>query len=133
MEKILSDLDCRSIPLQINTIAVLFTDDSEIHSLNKEFRDKDKATDVLSFSHIEGLKPKPWDCSLGELVISLDTAIVQAKRYKVTVSNELIRLLVHGTLHLLGYDHENVSKNTAQKMRRLETKIRRNIALKALV
>lgn len=111
----------------MSSLSILFTSDSEIHKLNKEYRGKDKPTDVLSFSHIEGLEPNPWDESLGELVISLDTAKMQAKKYKVTLSQELVRLLVHGVLHLFGYDHENVPKSTAQKMRRLETKIRSSL------
>lgn len=133
METILKDLDCNGIPASIDTVSILLTNDKEIHKLNKEYRGKDKPTDVLSFSHIEGLEPEPWDTSLGELVISLDTTAKQSKEYKVSFSEELTRLIVHGILHLFGYDHEGVSKAKAQKMRRLEERLRLLLPRQTLV
>lgn len=75
------------------------TDDATIRALNRSWRKKDEATDVLSFpmSADEGL--------LGDVVISLDTARRQAKEYKNPLEHELVRYLAHGLLHLLGYDH----------------------------
>lgn len=80
---------------------------------------------MLSFSHIEGTCLEPWERSLGELVISVDTLRAQAKEFHVSVKTELVRLIVHGVHHLLGYDHEKVSAATATRMRRSEARFRR--------
>ncbi len=130
---ILNGLDCSAVPSQVEIISLLFTTDGEIQELNREYRGKDKPTDVLSFSHIEGLKPQIWDNSLGEVVISLDTTALQAKKYSVSLSTELTRLLVHGVLHLIGYDHEKVSKSKAEKMRRTESKLQKGLPKPSLV
>lgn len=90
--------------------------------MNQDYRAKDKPTDVLSFAQADGLAGV-FSNSLGDLVISLDTAKRQAKRFRHSFARELQRLLVHGLLHLLGYDHEKVSKAKAQQMRRLERKL----------
>ena len=123
VEKILNDLDSSDLQGSITKVSLLFTNDKEIKKLNCTYRQKDKPTDVLSFSHIEGVKVQSWDESLGELVISLDTAKRQAKEFGVSMNEEIVRLIIHGLLHLIGYDHENVSHTEAQRMRRMEKKI----------
>ncbi|MFH1542656.1 MAG: rRNA maturation RNase YbeY [bacterium] len=85
-------------------INLLFVDDKEIHRLNKQYRDKDKPTDVLSFEMNE-------DGVIGDIAISKETAERQAKEYGATLDEEIKRLVVHGTLHLLGYDHGEEMKN----------------------
>ena len=70
-----------------------------MRALNKKFRKIDKVTDVLSFGEAAA------DPQRGEVVICVEQAKQQAKRYKVTLLEEIQRLLVHGLLHLLGYDH----------------------------
>lgn len=115
----------------VSAINVLFTDDASIQEINREYRKKDKATDVLSFpqftpKEVQGLK-KPSDTFnpyLGDLVISTETTLKQAKRFGVTPREELLRLIVHGVLHLCGYDHEKVPAREAQRMRRRERQIR---------
>lgn len=87
-------------------INLVLVDDPEIRRLNKKFRKKDKATDVLSFEMGE-------DGVLGDIAISEPTTKRNAKRYGVTYRQELKRLVVHGVLHLLGYDH-------GKEMRRAE-------------
>ena len=77
---------------------VILCSDYAIRKLNRQYRGKDRATDVLSF-------PFGDDDLLGEIYISLQRAKVQAKRYGLTYDGELKRLLVHGLLHLMGYDH----------------------------
>lgn len=104
----------------INEISLLFTTDSEIQIINKTYRKKDKATDVLSFPQIDYKNIGFVAPTLGDIVISVETAKVQAKKYEHSLTKEIDRLLVHGILHLLGYDHENVPKNEAQRMRRKE-------------
>jgi probable rRNA maturation factor len=96
-----------------------------MRELNRSHRKKDKPTDVLSFpSVLPGDYPElasdEVKYPLGDIVISIDTAITQAERYRWNLQSELLRLLIHGILHLLGYDHEKVSPAVANKMRRLE-------------
>ena len=100
-----------------SSISVLFTDDTEMRELNKKYRGKDKSTDVLSFSMREGEDfPKTEKGNLGDIVISIDYATRQAKEFEVSLDDEIKRLLVHGCLHLLGYEHEDVSVDVARKM-----------------
>lgn len=80
-------------------ISLLITNDETIHLLNKEYRQKDKPTDVLSF-------PMEDDIMLGDIVISLDTAKNQAQEREIGLDREIAFLFIHGMLHLLGYDHE---------------------------
>ncbi|MFN3599206.1 MAG: rRNA maturation RNase YbeY [Aquificaceae bacterium] len=84
-------------------ISVYLTGDQVIRELNKNYRGKDKATDVLSFILDE---PAGKYHLLGEIVISLDTAERQAKDLGHSLEEEIKRLLVHGFVHLLGYHHE---------------------------
>lgn len=96
-------------------LSLVFVSEKEIRRLNREFRQKDKATDVLSFA--------PTDVgSLGELVFSLEVIRRQAIDHDLTSSEELGYLVLHGVLHLLGYDHER-SKAEAEQMFRLQDKI----------
>ena len=92
-------------------ISITLTDDTQIHGYNKQFRNKDKATDVLSFPLSdcnEGLKKNPDNnCfMLGDIVISIDTAARQAKENIQSLEREIAFLTIHSVLHLLGYDHE---------------------------
>lgn len=81
--------------------------------LNYQYRGLDKTTDVLSFPlHETGLL-RPGD-ALGDIVVSIPRTAAQAEAYGVSFQNELLRLLLHGLLHLVGYDHE---KNAYQKQR----------------
>ncbi len=84
-------------------VSIYLTDDETIRLLNKNFRGKDKATDVLSFTYNEQVGGYKL---LGEIVISIDTAKRQAKELGHSLEEEIKRLLVHGFVHLLGYDHE---------------------------
>ncbi len=88
---------------------LILTDDSEIRRLNKQWRHIDRRTDVLSFSQWEGdetyRSAHPGRQVLGDVVISLPTAMRQAVRYKHNIEQELDRLVIHGLLHLLGHDH----------------------------
>lgn len=114
-------MDWKSYPDSISEISVVLTDDKEVHQLNLSYRGKNKPTDVLSFSQIES--GAMFTTSLGDVVISLDTTLNQADSYGNTFEEELLRLLIHGILHLAGYDHEGVSSVEAQRMRRLERKL----------
>ena len=120
---------------EVREVNVLLIDDKAMRSLNKEFRNKDKATDVLSFPQFEpgevngtAAAPEVIGSYLGDLVISTQTTLAQAKRFGVTPRAELLRLVVHGILHLCGYDHEGVPKAVAARMRRRERSIRQELS-----
>jgi probable rRNA maturation factor len=84
-------------------LSIVLVSDPQIRRLNKLYRNKDKPTDVLSFPI--GEKVNGW-LILGDVVISVDTAKKQAQELGYSLEEELKRLLVHGLVHLLGYDHE---------------------------
>jgi len=95
--------------------------DEYIKYINKEHRQIDKATDVLSFPMVDWETPCNWDClkinedinpttgeiELGDIIISMETSIAQAEEYNHSVEREISYLALHGLLHLLGYDHIN--------------------------
>ena len=85
-------------------VSILLTDDTEIHALNLAFRGMDRPTDVLSFSMQEGMGIETP--LLGDIVLSLDTVSRQARQKGWSLGEEVGFLLLHGLLHLLGYDHE---------------------------
>jgi len=87
-------------------ISILFCDDEYIHSLNKSYRDIDSATDILSFENGDEYSDDEgkW-ISAGDIVISLETLPKNAEYFKVSQNEEFKRLLIHGILHLNGYDH----------------------------
>jgi probable rRNA maturation factor len=111
------------LPKGFSEVSLLFTDDPTIHRLNLYYRGKDKATDVLSFPQEENWGTKMLSPSLGDLVISVQTARAQAREFCVSIREELLRLIIHGLLHLAGYDHEKVPAREAQRMRRAEKKL----------
>ena len=89
-------------------LSVTLTDDEHIHALNKKFRGVDRATDVLSFAFRESDEPEVLGADfeiLGDVIISLERAKVQAEEFGHSFLREIIFLEVHGLLHLLGYDH----------------------------
>jgi len=96
-------------------VALRFVTDEEIHQLNKDYRGIDRPTDVLSFAMQEMgddelaiVYGEPTMIELlGDIVISIPTAIAQSKEYGHTVEREIGFLFVHGFLHLIGYDHDN--------------------------
>ena len=89
-------------------LSVTLTDDEHIHELNKKFRGVDRPTDVLSFAFRESDEPEILNQQvevLGDIIISLERAKVQAENFGHSYLREVIFLTVHGLLHLLGYDH----------------------------
>jgi rRNA maturation RNase YbeY len=109
---VMSHLDCLN-----EEVSILLTDDADIQKLNQQFRDIDQPTDVLSFpQNAEEDPPIPGEIILGDIAVSLDTAQAQAKEHDLTFEEEIILLLIHGILHLLGYDHE-ISEREEEKMR----------------
>jgi probable rRNA maturation factor len=116
-------IDSTLIPDSIQELSLLVTTDPHIQELNRDFRGKDKPTDVLSFPQLEGDHIGPSPISLGDVVISLDTTLRQAQEIGHSPGNEVLRLLIHGILHLLGYDHEDVPEEEVLEMQRVEDQI----------
>ena len=125
-----------TVPCEIN---VMVTDDKGIHAVNLASRQIDRPTDVLSFPMFEleaGNPPACWDpyidpetglCPLGDMAISLERAIAQAKEFGHSTRREIGYLTIHSMLHLLGYDHLDEGVQKAQ-MREREEKIAAGIA-----
>ena len=101
-------------------LSLALVDDVEIAVLNSEHREKSKATDVLSFSLVEGEHHEYRGKMLGDVVISVDTAARQARSAHRALHDEVTRLLIHGTLHLLGWNHEEL-----EEARRMQVEERR--------
>src|SRR5262245_11713895 len=114
--RMLRELGCARAELSIALV-----DDAAIAELNERYRGRSGATDVLSFSLLEGAHAERRGALLGDVVVSLDTAAVQARRARRTLDDEVLRLLIHGTLHLLGHDHER--SDEARRMRAEERRV----------
>lgn len=118
-----------TIPCEIN---ILVTNDKGIRAINQACRNIDKPTDVLSFPMFQleaGNPPKDWDaymdpetnmCPLGDMAISLERAIAQAKEFGHSTRREVGYLTIHSMLHLLGYDHLDEGPQKAQMRSREE-------------
>jgi probable rRNA maturation factor len=99
---------------------IAFVSDKAIRQLNRQFRGVDKATDVLSFPADE-----KDESNLGDIAISVETAAVQAKENGLTFEGEVAQLILHGLLHLSGYDHETDNG----EMNRLELRLRKKLGI----
>lgn len=89
-------------------LSCIFVDDKKIHEINRDYRNIDRATDVISFALLDDdtfLVPEEEAIELGDIFISIDTCKRQAQEYGHSFERELCFLFVHGVLHLLGYDH----------------------------
>ena len=102
-------------------LSVVLVDDAEIAALNARYRGEDRPTDVLSFSLLEGPHAERRGALLGDVVVSLETAATQARRRRRCLDDEVLRLLIHGTLHLVGHDHER--DDEARRMRAEERRV----------
>lgn len=96
-------------------VSVLVSDDATLHTLNRDYRGVDAPTDVLSFASEDDdspfIHPPEEPRYLGDIAISYERVCAQAREYDHTVERELAFLVVHGMLHLLGYDHERGTKD----------------------
>ena len=115
-------------------LSLLFVNDLRMRRLNAQYRGVDSVTDVLSFPLYDRAKDIPSENDaggraplLGDVVINPQRAALQAHKYGWTLDEELIRLMVHGILHLIGFDHER-NRYQAQKMLLKEEEIIRALA-----
>ena len=106
-----------SLDLADAELSILLCDDGTIRKLNRRYRKKNKATDVLAFPMQEGPGPAAQPGLLGDVVISLPTATRQAAEHDRPIIQEVTFLLAHGLLHLLGYDHANRREEQDMKAR----------------
>lgn len=119
------DLICRlvdkTVGLLKGRVNLVFCDDKTIHALNREYRGKDKVTDVLTFTYNNNPKNSQDSELAGEVIISVPQTKRQAKEFDGTFESELYKLIIHGLLHLRGYDHEKDDDYRVMKL--LEDKI----------
>lgn len=125
-ETILAKLEYQDFDL-----GIWFTTNKTIRSYNKQYRNKDKATDILSFPYHQ-LKPGQRitvhcdeDKNIGDIIISLEFVTAALPLYKVSLEERLKTLLVHGVCHLLGYSHYDEENDKI--MRKLETKLKKEL------
>lgn len=105
-------------------LGILLINNARMRALNRSYRGQDRPTDVLSFSAREGSFGDLESGLLGDVVISLESVHRQAAAGKHRADEEVLLLLIHGILHLLGHDHER-SPADARRMRRHERRLRR--------
>ncbi len=117
IKTILRDLDCDD-----KELSILFTDDRHISQLNKKYLKRDGPTDVISFPMAGEDEEKMRIPILGDIVISIDTAQEEAKELGEELEYTIYRLVIHGILHLLGYDHEGSPKE-AKEMFKMEEEL----------
>jgi probable rRNA maturation factor len=114
-----------ALPIAASGATVAFVSDRTMRELNRMWRGKRTTTDVLSFPAEQADFEKEEGLSLGDIVISIEQAARQAKEHKLSLENEVAQLILHGLLHLSGYDHET----DQGKMNRLELKLRKRLGI----
>lgn len=112
-------------------LSIVFANDEFVRELNLAYRKADRPTDVLAFAMRDVVAPgerrliEEPESVLGDVVISVDRAAVQARRFRRTVEHEILKLVAHGVLHLLGHDHERAEER--REMRKLENRYAREV------
>ncbi|PLX75838.1 MAG: rRNA maturation RNase YbeY [Desulfuromonas sp.] len=104
-------------------LSVLIVDDAQIRELNRDYLGKDRPTNVISFAMQEGAGAGVQPDLLGDVVISAETAARDAAEAGIAVDQEICFLLLHGILHLLGYDHERGTEEEARLMEQREQEL----------
>ena len=115
----------KATPAGAANVTIAFVSDRHMRELNRQWRDKKGTTDVLSFPAGEDEFANPNGSNLGDVVISLEQAARQAREHNLTVDEEIAQLILHGLLHLCGYDHETDNG----EMNRLELRLRRKLGI----
>jgi len=104
-------------------LSILLVDDPQIHEINRDYLDHDYPTNVISFAMREGEGGELHPGLLGDVVISTETAARDAAEAGTSFESELFFLMLHGILHLLGYDHERGSEEDARQMEQREREL----------
>ena len=100
----------------VSNLEINFISGEDIHAINKSYLKHDYTTDIITFNYSDSLQQID-----GEIFISIDDALSNSKKFRVTLSDELVRLVIHGILHLLGYDDQNLTDKKIMKL--LENKL----------
>lgn len=104
-------------------VSLLLVDDDQIREINKNYLQRDRPTNVISFAMTEGAFGDVHPEILGDIILSVETAARDAMACGIDFMDEVEFLLIHGLLHLLGYNHENVESKEAEKMKKLEREL----------
>jgi len=118
LNKILRNLDCKD-----KEISLLFVDDEGIRAINRRFLNRDYSTNVISFSMSEGEFGNINPHILGDIVISVETAFTDALEASIEFDDEIDFLMIHGFLHLIGYNHENTGEDETIRMENKEKEL----------
>ena len=113
----------RELRLNGREVAICLVSDAEMTRLNKTYRGKNKVTDVLSFPVANNTRPKPGATFMGDIAIAPMVARRNAKKYGRALTEELRILILHGVLHLMGYDHESDGGHMERRERRLRRRL----------
>ena len=113
------------VPAEGAGMTVAFVSDRQMRGLNRRWRGKRGTTDVLSFPAEQDEFERQAGATLGDVVISVEQAARQAREHGLTFENEIEQLILHGLLHLCGYDHETDSG----EMNRVELRLRRRLGI----
>ena len=122
-------LDLEQVDKERAEISVTFVEAEEIRNLNREYRNTDKVTDVLSFPQFDDLNeiPEFEEICLGDVVICKDRAMEQAEEFGHSFEREIIYLFTHSILHLLGYDH--MEEEEKKEMRQREEEVMEHLGI----
>lgn len=108
----------RYLRLQDRDLSILFVDNAKIRRFNKKYFERDRPTNVISFSYMDGLSSEV----MGDIVISLEKAREESEDLSVPFHERVFALIIHGLLHIMGFDHEK-DRNEARRMRYREKKL----------
>jgi probable rRNA maturation factor len=118
LKRLLKELGCSD-----SEISLLLVDDDQIRDINKNHLNRDRSTNVISFAMTEGAYGHIHPEMLGDIILSVETAARDALTGHLDFMDELEFLLIHGLLHLLGYNHENTGDDEAEKMQNREREL----------
>lgn len=118
LKRLLKELGCKD-----SEVSLLLVDDDQIREINKNYLQRDRPTNVISFAMTEGAFGDVHPEILGDIILSVETAARDAIACDIDFMDEVEFLLIHGLLHLLGYNHENVESSEAEKMKKLEREL----------
>ncbi|MCX5822762.1 MAG: rRNA maturation RNase YbeY [Deltaproteobacteria bacterium] len=118
LKRLLKELGFRD-----SEVSLLLVDDDQIREINKNYLQRDRPTNVISFAMTEGAFGDVHPEILGDIILSVETAARDAMACEIDFMDEVEFLLIHGLLHLLGYNHENVESRESKKMKKLEREL----------
>ena len=118
LKRLLKELGCKD-----SEVSLLLVDDDQIREINSNYLQRDRPTNVISFAMTEGAFGDIHPEILGDIILSVETAARDAIACDIDFMDEVEFLLIHGLLHLVGYNHENVESKEANKMKKLEQEL----------